>query len=67
VGTQVGIVGGGFAGATKVEFGGVAATTFNVNTPGLIQAIVPSGAKTGKVTVVTPNGSAISKQVFTVN
>jgi uncharacterized repeat protein (TIGR03803 family) len=67
VGTQVGIVGGGFAGATKVEFGGVAATTFNVTTPGLIQAIVPSGAKTGKVTVVTPNGTAVSKQVFTVN
>ena len=67
VGTQVGIVGGGFAGATKVEFGGVAATTFNVATPGLIQAIVPSGAKTGKVTVVTPNGSTVSKQAFTVN
>jgi len=67
VGTQVGIAGGGFAGATKVEFGGVAATTFNVATPGLIQAIVPSGAETGRVTVVTPNGNAVSKQVFTVN
>jgi uncharacterized repeat protein (TIGR03803 family) len=67
VGTQVGIVGGGFAGATKVEFAGVAAATFSVTTPGLIQAIVPSGAKTGKVTVVTPNGTAVSKQVFTVN
>lgn len=67
VGTQVGIVGGGFAGATKVTFGGVAATSFTVTTAGLIQATVPAGAKTGKVGVVTPNGSATSKQTFTVN
>lgn len=67
VGTQVGIVGGGFAGATKVTFGGVKATSFTVVTPAFIQAIVPSGAKTGKVTVTTPNGSAASKQTFTVN
>jgi uncharacterized repeat protein (TIGR03803 family) len=67
VGSQVGIVGGGFAGATKVTFGGVAATSFTVTTPGLIQATVPAGAKTGKVGVVTPNGSADSKQTFTVN
>jgi uncharacterized repeat protein (TIGR03803 family) len=67
VGTQVGIVGGGFAGATKVTFGGVAAATFTVVSPALIQAIVPAGAKTGKVGVGTPNGSAISKQTFTVN
>lgn len=67
VGTQVGIVGGGFAGATKVTFGGVSATSFTVVTPALIQAIVPTGAKTGKVGVVTPNGSAISPQKFTVH
>jgi uncharacterized repeat protein (TIGR03803 family) len=67
VGTQVGIGGGGFAGATKVAFGGVQTGNFNVVSPALIQATVPSGAKTGKVTVVTPNGSAVSKKVFTVN
>lgn len=67
VGTQVGIVGGGFAGATKVAFGGVRATSFTVVTPSLIQAIVPAGAKTGKVGVATPNGTAMSKQTFTVN
>jgi hypothetical protein len=67
VGSQVGIVGGGFAGATKVTFRGVAATSFTVTTPGLIQATVPAGAKTGKVGVVAPNGSATSKQIFTVN
>jgi hypothetical protein len=33
----------------------------------MIQATVPVGAKTGKVGVFTPNGSALSKQTFTVN
>ena len=67
VGTQVGIVGGGFTRAKKVTFGGVKATSFTVVSPTLIQAIVPTGAKTGKVVVTTPNGSARSKQTFTVN
>ena len=67
VGTQVGIVGGGFVGTSKVTFGGVKATTFAVVTPTLIQAIVPAVAKTGRVAVTTPNGSAVSKQTFTVN
>lgn len=67
VGTQVGIVGGGFAGATRVTFGGVKATTFTVVAPSLIQATVPAGAKTGKVTVTTHNGTAVSKETFTVN
>jgi uncharacterized repeat protein (TIGR03803 family) len=67
VGTHVGIVGGGFAGAKKVTFGGVKATNFTVVTPTLIQAIVPTGAITGKVRVITPNGTATSKQTFTVN
>jgi hypothetical protein len=67
VGTQVGIVGGGFAGTKKVTFGGVRATHFTVVNPTLIQAKVPTGAKTGKVGVTTPNGTATSKQTFTVN
>ncbi len=67
VGTQVGIVGGGFVGTSKVTFGGVKATTFTVVTPTLIQAIVPADAKTGRVAVTTPNGRAVSKQTFTVN
>lgn len=67
VGTVVNITGGGFSATRKVAFGGVAATTFSVLSPSLIQATVPSGAITGKVGVVTPNGSAVSKQVFTVN
>jgi uncharacterized repeat protein (TIGR03803 family) len=67
VGTQVGIVGGGFAGTTEVTFSGVAATNVMVIDPGLIQATVPPGATTGQVGVVTPNGAALSRETFTVN
>src|SRR5262249_25899963 len=54
-GSVVNIVGGGFTGAKKITFGGVAATNFTVLTTSLIQATVPAGAKTGKVGVLTPN------------
>jgi len=57
----------GFIGATEVTFGGVKATNFTVVSPTLIQAIVPTGARTGKVVVTTRNGTARSKQTFTVN
>jgi uncharacterized repeat protein (TIGR03803 family) len=67
VGTQVNIVGGGFASATEVTFGGVPATSFSVQAPNLILVTVPAGAKSGKMTVTTPNGSAKSKKTFTVN
>ena len=66
INTVNGVVFIGFTGTTKVAFGGVAATNFTVLTPSLIQATVPTGANTGKVGVLTPNGSALSKQVFTV-
>jgi uncharacterized repeat protein (TIGR03803 family) len=66
VGTQVGIVGGGFTGTTNVTFGGVAAS-FTVVSPALIQATVPVGAQTGKVGVFTPNGTSASHVTFTVN
>jgi uncharacterized repeat protein (TIGR03803 family) len=67
VGREVAIVGGGFAGTMKVTFGGVKATTFSVDSPRMIVATVPAGAKTGKVTVTTHNGTATSKETFTVN
>jgi uncharacterized protein (TIGR03437 family) len=60
-------VGGGFKGATEVTFGGVKATSFTVVSPSLIRAVVPTGAKTGKASVTTHNGTATSKETFTVN
>lgn len=66
VGTPVTITGTSFTGATKVTFGGVKATAFSVDNDSQITATVPTGAKTGKIQVTTPGGTATSTQVFTV-
>jgi uncharacterized repeat protein (TIGR03803 family) len=66
VGTQVTLTGTSFTGATKVTFGGVKATTFSVDSDTQITATVPTGAKTGKIQVTTPGGTATSPGVFTV-
>jgi uncharacterized repeat protein (TIGR03803 family) len=67
VGTVVTITGTGLTGATKVTFGGVAATVFTVDSSTQITATVPTGAVTGKIAVTTPGGTAISTATFTVN
>jgi uncharacterized repeat protein (TIGR03803 family) len=66
VGTKVTITGSGFTGASKVTFGGVKATTFSVDSDTQITATVPTGAKTGKIQVTTPGGTATSATDFTV-
>jgi hypothetical protein len=66
VGTSVVITGTSFTGATRVNFGGVKATTFSVDSDGQITATVPTGAKTGKIQVTTPGGTASSSGTFTV-
>lgn len=65
VGTTVMIAGSGFTGATKVTFGGKAGT-FAANNNSQITATVPTGAKTGKIVVTTPGGTASSATSFTV-
>jgi hypothetical protein len=66
VGTPVTITGTAFTGATKVTFGGIAATSFKVNSATQITATVPTGAKTGKIGVTTNGVTATSKTNFTV-
>jgi hypothetical protein len=66
VGTWVTITGTAFTGTTKVTFGGVAATTFTVNSATQITATVPTGAKTGKIGVTTNGVTVTSKTNFTV-
>jgi hypothetical protein len=66
VGTQVSIVGGGFIGTKKVTFGGAKSAVFKVVSATLIHTAAPAGARTGTVSVITPNGTAISKQKFAV-
>jgi len=65
VGTKVSIKGTGFIGTTKVTFGGFEAR-FVVNTDKLVNAAVPSAAKTGKIVITTPGGTASSARTFTV-
>lgn len=67
VGSQVVITGVSLLQATAVKFGGVVATTFTVNSDTQITATVPTGAKTGKISVITPGGTANSSTTFTVN
>jgi len=66
VGTSVTITGVSLTQTSKVAFGGVVATKFTVNNDKQVTAIVPTGAKTGKVAVLTPGGTATSPGVFTV-
>jgi hypothetical protein len=66
VGTSVTITGVSLKQATKVAFGGVAAASFTVNSDKQVTATVPTGAKTGHITITTPGGVAASSGVFTV-
>jgi uncharacterized repeat protein (TIGR03803 family) len=66
VGTPVTITGVSVTQTTKVTFGGVKATTVVVNSDTQVTANVPTGAKTGKIAITTPGGTAISAGVFTV-
>ena len=67
VGTTVVITGNSLTGATKVTFGGVKAVTVSVDSYTQITATVPAKAKTGKIQVTTPGGTATSSATFTVN
>jgi hypothetical protein len=66
VGTQVTISGQNLTGASAVKFGGASATTFAVGSDGQITAVVPSGARSGYVTVTSPAGTATSSTQFQV-
>jgi uncharacterized repeat protein (TIGR03803 family) len=66
VGTNVTITGVSLKQAKKVAFGGVAATSFTVNSDKQVTATVPTGAQTGHITITTPGGVAVSRGVFTV-
>ena len=66
VGTLVTITGAAFTGTTKVTFGGVAATAFEIVSPTQLTATVPTGAKTGKIVVTTAGGAIASAATFTV-
>ena len=65
VGDTIEFLGQGFTGTTAVSFSGAAAT-FQVVSDTYLTATVPSGAKTGTVSVTTPGGKLTSKAKFLV-
>jgi hypothetical protein len=60
------ITGSKFTGATAVTFNGTPVTSFTVDSPTQITAVVPAGATSGPISVTTPLGSATSATSFTV-
>jgi hypothetical protein len=64
--TDVVITGDNFLQASTVTFGGVAATTFTVDSNTQITARLPVAAATGPVAVTVPGGTATSATSFTV-
>jgi len=66
VGTLVMISGSGFIGTTQVLFNTTAATAFTRVSDARIDATVPAGATTGKISVTNPAGTGISATDFTV-
>lgn len=69
IGTTVTLNGTNFTGATGVLFNGVSAVFTNAptnNADFVITAIVPPGATTGPITVVTPHGNSSRTNEFTL-
>jgi subtilisin-like proprotein convertase family protein len=66
-GTIVTVEGSGFAATTGVQFGDIAATSFTVTATNRLTAVVPAGATTGSIRILSPAGNATSATVFTVD
>lgn len=60
------LTGASFSGAGSVAFGSTPAASFTVLNDRTILAHVPAGARSGKISVSTPEGTGTSRAVFTV-
>jgi hypothetical protein len=66
VGTEVTIKGKDLDSATEVTIGGVPCTFFSRRPGHHLRAVVPAGAVSGKIAVISPSGTALSEETFTV-
>jgi subtilisin-like proprotein convertase family protein len=67
VGDTVTMTGTNLDTATAVRFGATPAATFTVQSPTQISAMVPAGAGTGLISIVTPGGTLTSATDFVVD
>jgi hypothetical protein len=67
VGSTVVVTGTNLTGATQVSVNGVVCTSYTVNSATQITLTVPTGATSGPIGVVTPNGSTTSTSTLTVS
>jgi hypothetical protein len=65
-GDSIVLTGTGLIQALGLTVGGGKVTSFTVNSDLQVTLRVPTGAKTGKIAVTTPGGSATSTTTFTV-
>ncbi len=65
-GMNISVSGKYFTGTTAVKFNGVTASNFQVTSSTVISVKVPSGATTGRITVVAPGGTGTSAADFIV-
>jgi uncharacterized repeat protein (TIGR02059 family) len=66
VGARITITGTGFSTVTRVQFGTKSTNTFISKTSTEIIVDVPTGATRGRVMVISPTGTAMAAQIFTV-
>ena len=66
IGSSVTIAGTDLTGASAVDFNGVPASSYSVESPTRIIATVPAGATNGPISLTTPNVTATSAEDFTV-
>lgn len=66
IGANISINGSGFTGTKKVKFNTTKAKKFEVVSDTQIMAIVPKGAISGTIKIITAGGTAISAESFTV-
>jgi len=66
VGTQVVVKGLNFVGVSEVAFGDSLAQVFNAETDTLIKAVVPAGARTGRIKITNAQGEGVSNALFRV-
>ena len=66
IGQTAYILGTGLTGSTSVTFNGTAATSFTVLSDSEITAVIPAGATTGPLQVVTPSGTLSTTAKFQV-